>query len=36
MTAPRPPATIQPIDKASPEAQSDNLVEGNLAQLKAG
>jgi len=35
MTAPRPPATIQPIDKASPEAQSANLVDGNLAQLKA-
>jgi adenine-specific DNA-methyltransferase len=35
MTAPRPPASIQPIDKASPEAQSANLVEGNLAQLKA-
>jgi adenine-specific DNA-methyltransferase len=35
MTAPRSPATIQPIDKASPEAQSANLVEGNLAQLKA-
>jgi adenine-specific DNA-methyltransferase len=35
MTAPRPPATILPIDKASPEAQSANLVEGNLAQLKA-
>jgi adenine-specific DNA-methyltransferase len=35
MTAPQPPATIQPIDKASPEAQSANLVEGNLAQLKA-
>jgi adenine-specific DNA-methyltransferase len=35
MTAPRPPATIQPIDKANPEAQSAKLVEGNLAQLKA-
>lgn len=35
MTAPRPPATIQPIDKASPEAKSANLVEGNLAQLRA-
>jgi adenine-specific DNA-methyltransferase len=35
MTAPQSPATIQPIDKASPEAQSANLVEGNLAQLKA-
>ena len=35
MTAPRPPATILPIDKASPEAQSANLVAGNLAQLKA-
>ncbi len=35
MTAPRSPATILPIDKASPEAQSANLVEGNLAQLKA-
>ena len=35
MTAPRPPATIQPVDKASPEAQSANLVAGNLAQLKA-
>ncbi len=35
MTAPQPPATIQPIDKASPDAQSANLVEGNLAQLKA-
>jgi adenine-specific DNA-methyltransferase len=35
MTAPQSPATIQPIDKASPEAQSANLVEGHLAQLKA-
>ena len=35
MTAPQSPATIQPIEKASPEAQSANLVEGNLAQLKA-
>jgi adenine-specific DNA-methyltransferase len=35
MTALQSPATIQPIDKASPEAQSANLLEGNLAQLKA-
>jgi adenine-specific DNA-methyltransferase len=35
MTAHQSPATIQPIDKASPEAQSANLMEGNLAQLKA-
>jgi adenine-specific DNA-methyltransferase len=35
MTAPQSPATIQPIDKVSPEAQSANVVEGNLAQLKA-
>lgn len=35
MTAPRSPATILSIDKASPEAQSANLVEGNLAKLKA-
>ena len=35
MTAPQSPATIQPIDKASPEAQSANLVECNLAQLQA-
>lgn len=28
------PATVQPIDKTSPEAQSADLVQGNVAQLK--
>ena len=34
MTASRPPATIQPIDKDSAEAQSANLVQANLEQLQ--
>ncbi len=34
MTASRPPATIQPIDKDSAEAQSANLVQANVGQLK--
>ncbi len=35
MTSAQPQAAIQPIDKGSAEAQSANLVEANLAQLKA-
>jgi adenine-specific DNA-methyltransferase len=35
MTSPKPQATIQPIAKDSAEAQSANLVQANLAQLKA-
>ena len=34
MTASRPPATFQPIDKDSAEAQSANLVQANLEQLQ--
>ncbi len=35
MTSAQPQAAIQPIDKGSAEAQSANLVEANLGQLKA-
>ena len=35
MTSAQPQAAIQPIDKGSAETQSANLVEANLAQLKA-
>ena len=34
MTASRPPATIQPLDKDSAEAQSANLAQANLEQLQ--